>query len=96
MAALTEDLSVFFDEFAVDGTLAGESVRVIYDSPPDNPIDGIGMAAAHPQVQIATASVPADVEGDTLVVPAGTFAVREHIPDGTGMSLLRLQKAGAT
>lgn len=93
MAALAEDLSVFFDEFAVDGTLAGESVRVIYDATPDQLLGGVGMAAPQPQVQIATASVPADVEGDTLVVPAGTFTVREHIPDGTGMSLLMLTRS---
>lgn len=88
-----EDLSVYFADFGVDGTLAGEAVRVIFDAPVEQQLGGVGMLSAQPQVQIATASVPTAVDGATLVIPAGTFAVREHLADGTGMSLLLLQRA---
>lgn len=91
--AFVEDLAPYFADFGEVGTLAGESVSVIFDAPPDQVLGGVGMAAPQPQVQIATASVPADVEGDTLVITAGTYTVREHIPDGTGMSLLMLTRA---
>jgi len=93
--AFAEDLSIYFTDFGDDGLLAGQPVRVIYDAPFEQQLGGVGMAAAVPQAQIDTASVPAGVEGQPLVIPQGSFVVREHIADGTGMSLLMLTKAAA-
>lgn len=87
-----EDLRIFFADAGVDGTLAGQPVRVLFDSPADEMLGG-GLIAQQPQVLIATASVPADVEGEPLVIPQGSFTVRAHLPDGTGMSTLHLTKA---
>lgn len=91
--AFVEDLAPYFADFGEVGTLAGEAVSVIFDALPDQVLGGVGMAAPQPQVQIATASVPSSVEGAALVVAAGSYTVREHIPDGTGMSLLMLTRA---
>lgn len=92
--AFTESFTPYFADFGVDGTLAGQPVRVLFDAPVlDELGGGAGVAAAQPQVSIATASVPASVYGATLVVPAGTYTVREIESDGTGLSILRLSRA---
>ena len=93
--AFVEDLTPLFADFGDDGTLAGSPVRVIFDEPGRVQLGGVGMAVRDPQVQIATASVPASPEGAALVIPQGSFTVRQHIPDGTGLSLLMLSKAAA-
>lgn len=93
--ALVEDFAVYFADFGEAATLAGQPVRVIFDTPTDQLLGGVGMAAAAPQVQIATASVPAGAVGATLTLARGSFTVREHQADGTGLSLLLLQKAAA-
>ncbi len=91
--AFTENLSLFFPQFGVDGTLDGQPVRVIFDAPTGQELPGSGMLAADPQVQIQTSQVPAQAYGLPLAIPQGNFTVREHLPDGTGMSLLTLQRA---
>lgn len=91
--AFQEDLSVFFADFGVDGTLDGAAVRVIFDAPAvGEGMAGLAMSAVAPQVQLRTSDVPAEVYGKTLVLPQGTFTVNEHVPDGTGMSTLLLQR----
>lgn len=91
--AFVEDLSPFFADFGDDATLAGVPVRVIFDEPGG---DAVGMGAEYPQVQIASSSVPSDYAGAALVIGtgrgAGSWRVREHRPDGTGMSLLMLSQ----
>lgn len=94
--AFVEDLSPFFADFGDDATLAGVGVRVIFDGP------GAqlgGMTVETPVVQIASASVPVAYQGAALVITAGrgagSYKVREHTPDGTGLSLLALTKVTA-
>jgi hypothetical protein len=89
MPAFVETMSPFFAEFGEDGTLGSAPVRVIFDEPAS---DLLGSMARQPQVQIATADVPASAFGMTLSLARGTFTVREHLPDGTGMSLLLLTR----
>lgn len=88
--AFVEDLSLFFADFGEDGTLAGQPVRVIFDELPDLQA---GLRTGQPQVQLATASVPASIFGASLVLTRGTYQVQDHIPDGTGVSLLVLTRA---
>ena len=85
-----EDLAPFFADFGEDASLAGVSVRVIFDAPGGS---SLGVGIEQPQVQIRTADVPAAYKDAEIVLPArGTFRVREHTPDGTGMSLLTLRE----
>lgn len=93
--AFVEDLTPLFADFGDDGTLDGDAVRVIFDAPVEQQLGGVGMLSAQPQVQIVTASVPTGVDGTTLIIPQGTFTVREHVADGTGLSLLLLQRVSA-
>ncbi len=89
--AFVEDLTTLFADFGDAGTLDGAAVRVIFDQPTEQQLGEV--LSAVPQVQIASASVPAAVEGKTLVIPQGTYTVRQHIADGTGISLLLLRGA---
>jgi hypothetical protein len=94
--AFVEDLTPYFADFGDAATLAGAAVRVIFDGP-----GGVlgGMTIEAPQVQIASSGVPAAYKGATLIIStgrgAGTYKVREHLPDGTGMSLLSLTEVAA-
>jgi hypothetical protein len=88
--AFAETLSVFLADFGDAGTLAGQPVRGIFDAPSS---PSLGIQAAEPQFQLPSASVPASVFDTTLVIPQGSFKVREAVPDGTGMTLLLLTKA---
>ena len=89
--AFAEDLSVFVADFGDDGTLDGTPVRGNYSAPGVGASLGQAEAAAtEPQLELPTASLPTAPVGRTLVIPQGTFVVREHIPDGTGMSVLLL------
>lgn len=94
--AFTEDLTPFFAEFGDDATLAGAGVRVIFDGPGGN---ALGMGIEGPVVQIASADVPTAYRDAALVIAAGrgagTYKVREHTPDGTGVSLLALTVVSA-
>lgn len=87
--AFVEDFSPFFADFGVDGTLAGEPVQVIFDEPGE--LQG-EMRVRTPQAQIRSSQVPASYLGASLVIPAGSFKVRDVEPDGTGLSLLLLTR----
>lgn len=89
---VAEDLEdSFLDDFATDATLDGQAVRVVFDEAGD--VLG-GMSVAAPLVQLRTQDVPAAYSGALLVITVGgelrNYSVQEHVPDGTGMSLLRL------
>ena len=94
--AFAEELAPFFADFGDDATLAGVAVRVIFDGPG---AQLAGLSVETPVVQIASASVPAAYQGASLVIStgrgAGSYKVREHTPDGTGLSLLALTKVTA-
>lgn len=87
--AFVEDLTPFFADFGDDGTLAGQPVRVIFDEPTDI----LGETRTRvPQAQIRTSQVPPAYLGAELVIPQGTFKVRDVEADGTGLSLLLLTR----
>lgn len=92
--AFTEDFSTFLADFGDDGTLDGVAVRGIFDAPSAaQALGNTSASAQEPQFQLPTASVPAGVFNKVLTVPQGSYRVHEHLPDGTGMSLLLLTKA---
>ena len=86
--AFVENLELFFADFGSDGTLAGAPVRVIFSAAGTVAFDG--LSAVVPQAAIATESVPAAVFEAELIIPQGRYKVREHLPDGTGISTLLL------
>ena len=94
--AFTEDLAPFFDtdEFAVDATLNGVAVRGICDNSYQlGDVGGQGMASTAPVLTLATTDVPASPVGKSVVVNSVSYVVAAHEPDGTGVSLLLLEKS---
>lgn len=88
--AFVEDLAPFVADFGSAGTLAGAAVRGIFDEPGGS--EG-GVTVTEPQFQLPSALVPGAVLGAALVIPQGSFIVRETLADGTGMTLLLLTAA---
>jgi len=90
--AFTEDFTPFLnaDEFAVDATVGGVALRGIFDAAY---ADALGMGGTSPALLIATADAPAAAQGAAVVIGATSYTVANPEPDGTGMTLLRLQEA---
>ena len=88
-----EDLTPFLNpaEFAHNATLAGVAVRGIFDS--GYQLDALtgGVAASEPVFVLASSAVPANAQGLLLVVNGVTYKVVEPMPDGTGITALRLR-----
>lgn len=87
----TENLTTFFADFGMPGTLNGGAVRGIFDAGFSLGDVGIGMAGIQPTYTLASASVVGDPVGQHLVVAGVTYYVAAHQPDGTGMSRLLLE-----
>lgn len=89
--AFVEDLSVFFDtdEFAEAVNYNGREITGIFDNAY---FEGQNMQGSQPVFSCATADVAAARHGDMLVRAGATYKVVGVEPDGTGMSLLRLEK----
>lgn len=75
----------------VEVTLGGVTVRAIFDNNYALAAVGdFGMAGSAPVLTLASAAVPAEWLGAAVVVNGKSYAVTEHKPDGTGISLLIL------
>jgi hypothetical protein len=90
---MTEDLAPFFADFAVDATVNGAAVRGIFDNGFALGSVGIGMAGTQPTLRLRTADVAADPVGQAVSVNAVAYTVAAHEPDGTGVSVLMLERA---
>lgn len=87
----TEDFTAFFieAEHASAATLNGVAVRGIFDNA--YALQEYAGAASTPVFTLPSASVPALVVGLALVVGGTTYQVVEAMPDGTGITMLRLR-----
>lgn len=89
-----ENLAPFFADFAVDATIGGVAVRGIFDSGYAlAAVGGVGLSAAQPSLTVPTARLPADPVGAPVAVAGAAYVVAEHQPDGTGVSLLLLERS---
>lgn len=88
-----EDFTVFFkaSEFASNATLAGLAVTGIFDKDYIDLDVGGSVAGSGPVFMLASSAVPANVAGTALVVGGVTYKVVEPMPDGTGVTMLRLR-----
>lgn len=90
----TENLTAFFADFGVPATLGGSAVVGVFDNEHTVvPAGGFGMSSTQPRLTLPTAQVPADAIGQAVAVAGGAYVVVEHIPDGTGISVLNLEAA---
>jgi hypothetical protein len=92
--AMVEDFTAFFQtsEFAVDATLAGLQVRAIFDAEYQLQDLASGIMSSAPVLTLASADVPANVVGASVVVSAVVYKVIETMPDGTGITIVRLRR----
>ena len=93
-----EDLTAFFDVdngFAVTASFSGgSSAACIFDADYNAGLVGVsGMAAVQPAITLPTASVPASPIGTGVTVNSVAYTIAEHQPDGTGISVLYLERA---
>jgi hypothetical protein len=72
-------------------TLDGEAVTGIFDNAYRLQDVGEMVGATAPAFTLADADVPSDVVGCELVYGATTYTVVEPMPDGTGLTVLRLR-----
>jgi hypothetical protein len=90
--AFVEDTSIFFADFGEVCTLAGASVRAIFDS---QTVDAFGdVITQEPSALLPTSSVPAAAAGQAFTRGGITYtvrAVRAEPPDGafTRLALAR-------
>jgi hypothetical protein len=89
MSFFGPDLQALFAVFGEDATLGVASVRGVLDEKPRDEYGIIGGNA--PRFTMKTADLPADPRAVTLTVGARTFAVRDWVNDGTGVSTLQLE-----
>lgn len=77
----------------------GAAVSVMFDNAYARAdVGGLGMASTQPAVTLPTAAVPASPRGKSAVVTsaqhgAQNFKIVDHEPDGTGVSVLFLEKS---
>ncbi len=95
--AFTEDLSEFFDTtygFAVTATYNGStSVNGIFDAEYFEPDAGFaGVQSSQPVFLCRTTDVASATHGQTLVISGATYHIAGVEPDGTGLTLLKLEK----
>lgn len=99
---LANDLLTIFnvDEFAVTITYRrvnakGDStIRAIFDNE-TVPFDGGGFSVIHqeqPRVTCRTADVPSISYEDQMVISGTVYTVREWMHDGTGVTVVHLEK----
>jgi len=100
-----EDLSPFLADFGQPVTLLGRQVTAIFDNGYSLGTVGItGMASTQPTLTLPTSDVPPqiidwlryyeepfDPINLQVSISGRTYKIVEHEPDGTGMSLLRLE-----
>lgn len=90
-----EDLAPFFNvaDFADTATLDGADVAGIFDGAYIDPLD---VESSGPVFTLATSSAAGVAHGSTLIVAsgfgAGTYKVRGVQPDGTGVTVLKLEQ----
>lgn len=93
---LVEDLTVFFNtsEFAQVATLNGVAVTGIFDNAYTlGSVGPAGMASTQPTLTLPTTAVPTQPIGLTCAVGGISYVVAAHEPDGTGISLLMLERS---
>lgn len=85
--------AVFAHLANTSATLGGVAVTGIFDNGYSaGNVGGMGIASAQPTLTLPTASVPANPVGVTAVVASASYTVAEHQPDGSGVSVLYLER----
>lgn len=92
--AFTENPAIFLPEFGKDVVLtptAGQArqSRGIFDAEFS---EGSGMGSTAPQIRVPSVDVPANISGGTALIDGTTYTVDHPEVDGTGWTLLVLER----
>jgi len=85
-----EDIGAYLDMLGQAVTVAGVSVRTVFDADYG---EAFGVGTSVPAITCATADVSAAVLGTAVTVGATAYTVRAVEPDGQGVTVLKLQKS---
>jgi hypothetical protein len=86
--AFAEDLDPYFADFGENCTIAGVAQTGLFDK---QYLSALGIVAGNdPVLLLKDSAVGAAVEGTAVVIRSINYTVATVEPDGTGLSLLRL------
>jgi hypothetical protein len=80
----------FFVDFGVVATIGAATVTGIFDVPT---AETFGMLGTDPTFTCAAADVPGIAAGQAVTINAVAYTVTAVRPDGTGVTVLTLEKA---
>lgn len=90
-----EDFSVFTspDEMGDTATIGATDVNGIFEEEyVETVMNGVPVAGEHPMFGCAESDLPSYTDGTVLVVRSTTYKIRNWQPDGTGWTILILEK----
>ena len=92
-----ECLPAFLADFGGDCQINGQAVRGVFDRHYVSAMPlsaAAGLSASSPALTLPTADLPVEPVGAIVSgLEGGSWRVAEHQPDGTGMSVLLLERA---
>lgn len=93
---IADDLDAILnvEEFAVSATYQGSTIRGIFDNE-TVPVDTGGYVQVHqeqPRFTCRTQDLTSLAEDNTLVVSGVTYDIKAWVHDGTGVTVLQLEK----
>lgn len=86
---MTENLALYFADFGVNVTIGAATVRGIFDAAFAETLGFVGGTS--PQLLCASADVSSVAEGTAITIAAVNYTVAEIHPDGTGVTVLKLE-----
>jgi hypothetical protein len=90
LTAFASDVALMLKDFGQSITLNGSTVQAIFD----NAYTGmLGMESSGPALTVASSDVAGVEQGHAVVVGSANYTVVTVEPDGTGVTVLRLQEA---
>lgn len=85
------DLPAIFADFGVNATIGAATVRGIFDAAFAEMLGFVGGSS--PQLLCASTDVTSVAEGTAVAIAAVNYTVAEIRPDGTGITVLKLETA---
>jgi hypothetical protein len=82
------------DDFATAVTYNGGTINGIFDNE-TVPVDAGGFVAVHeeqPRLTCRTADVPSITYDQTMVIGAVTYKIKAWVHDGTGVTVIQLER----
>ena len=93
MGFLTDDLAVFFADFAVDAVYKGVGIKVIFDNPYfERTVFGGAVESSQPKAWVKDSDITGAAHGDTITINSAAYTIIEIQPDGTGITTLILSE----